>query len=227
MALSFPKVIITKNSRLDISINSKGIYFKIYSKISEIEKNGKKLPLFIGVNADGSRIEDSVTVKVSQYELGLLINIFELYTAHPAKTDKMIPHIQKLAGNLYRMELVNNQWQLQFYRPERPWSITLLPELVSISIFDKTKQKFYSIPIPLPLMKYFQKVLEEVMTEYFRRFRYEEEESQQQQQTNVATVQNKQPQVQAQPQQIQPQPQQTIQPTQPEIIDDEDEFDFD
>ena len=233
MAIFIPRAIVTKKSRLDIRVNPNGIYFTIYSKIGEIVKNKKSVSIFVKYDEYNNVVKDAVTIKVDPDEMGLLINILELYTLHPSKTDKLITHIQKLVGKTYSMELVNNYWTISFFRPNKFWSIILLPDAIIISIRRKEEDKNYTLPIALPLMKFAQKLFERVLFEYFEKHTYVEENynPENSQQTSTKMTSQKKTQTQYhQSQQIQQQkvqPQQTMQPAQPEIIDDEDEFDFD
>ena len=169
---------VTKSARVDISMSPQGIYLSIYKPVGEKETpDGRKLPIFRNV-LNNQVVENKVTIKLSEYEIGFIKWVMEEYLKYIAY-DKIVKKLQ-LFSNANRFIKLNkneqnNTYYFSFYRPERPFNLNLLQDGVSITIFDKSKNppEVYNININVFSFPYIISTLDFIIHEYLKKYKYE------------------------------------------------------
>jgi len=177
-AVNIKQLYVTKNSRIDISMNQSGIYLSIYKPVSTKQReDGKELPIFRKIESDGAVIENKVTIKFDEREFGLLKWIMEEYLKYISneKVTKKILMLSKLDNISVLKNEKNGNYFISFYRPTRPFNIQLLKNGISITINDKSKNpaEVYSTMIHITAFPYIISVFDFVIKEYLKKYKYE------------------------------------------------------
>lgn len=73
------KLLISKSAKAEINIRDGSYFLEIFRKVGEIEKDGKKLPIFYDRN---SKRKDSVVAKLNDTELAVIKKGIEIYTMY-------------------------------------------------------------------------------------------------------------------------------------------------
>jgi hypothetical protein len=169
------QLLVTKNSRLDLFMSKNRIYLILFKPVgTKVTDNGKEVPLFRSFK-DNKLIEDRSAVKLSEYELGTIVTMFDKFYEFNFNPEKLYKLASSRFSNLISKQISYFEetptLTVRFYRPEKKFNIKFSPKAVKITLEENGKE--YSISIPNEYLKFVLKALEFGINEYFKNYRFE------------------------------------------------------